>query len=187
MERPLRADARRNREKILESARDGFACRGLDVQMEEIARRAGVGVGTLYRHFPTKTALVTALADAHFETLADIMEAATEKDGPAFDVLLAALWDAAAPTAADHALCEVMGSFPLTVITAATSHTRLENATGLLIARAQKEGTMRKDARVEDVRTIMCGFGHVAAQQQAGAALDWKRYLTIALDGLRAR
>lgn len=185
--RPLRADARRNREKVLEAARGAFAEIGLEAQMEDIARRAGVGVGTVYRHFPTKDALITALADAHFERLADIMETALQRAGPAYDVLIAALWEAAAPTAGDVALCEVISSHPLTVHTAATGHFRLEAATATLMARAQAEGSMRKDARVEDVRNIMCGFGHIAAQQRAGAALDWKRYLTITLDGLRAR
>jgi hypothetical protein len=56
-----------------------------------------------------------------------------------------------------------------------------------LIARAQQDGAMRADATVDDIRTIMCGFGHVAAAQRAGAGLDWERYLQIALDGLRER
>lgn len=186
-ERPLRADARRNRERVLQAARDAFAETGLDAQMDEIARRAGVGVGTVYRHFPTKDALIVALADAHFGQLADIMEAAGEREGEPTEVLIQALWDAADPTANDSALCEVLSSVPLTVHAAAAGHSRLEAATDRIMVSARAAGTLRQDARVEDVRNIMCGFGHIAAQQRAGAPLDWRRYLTIALDGLRAR
>ncbi|HVE68365.1 MAG TPA: helix-turn-helix domain-containing protein, partial [Solirubrobacteraceae bacterium] len=69
-ERPLRADARRNRERIMEAAREAFAESGLDAQMEDLARRAGVGVGTVYRHFPTKEALVEALVEDYFAGVA---------------------------------------------------------------------------------------------------------------------
>jgi len=70
---------------------------------------------------------------------------------------------------------------------AAHDQRRLAAAMGALVARAQAAGVMREDATVDDVRTIMCGFGHVAAAQRAGAAMEWTRYLAIALDGLRAR
>ena len=79
--RPLRADARRNRERVLAAAGAAFAEAGFDAQVEDIARRAGVGVGTLYRHFPTKDALVDALAEAHFGHLADLLEAALGREG----------------------------------------------------------------------------------------------------------
>ena len=64
---------------------------------------------------------------------------------------------------------------------------RLAAATSTLLARAQASGQMRPDVTFADISTIMCGFGHIAAAQRAGAAMDWKRYLDIALDGLRAR
>ena len=79
--KPLRADARRNREKVVAAASAAFAESGLDAQVEDIARRAGVGVGTLYRHFPTKEALVVALADEHFERIAETIEAALDERG----------------------------------------------------------------------------------------------------------
>ena len=69
--RPQRADARRNRAAVIESARKQFAAHGLDAQIDEIARGAGVGVGTVYRHFPTKESLLEALAQARFERLAE--------------------------------------------------------------------------------------------------------------------
>jgi AcrR family transcriptional regulator len=186
--RPLRADARRNREKILAAAAAAFGQSGLECQVDDIARRAGVGVGTVYRHFPTKDALVTALAEAHFERLADIVEAALAERGDPWDVFAAAIWRAAEPAAADVAWCEIVAGDA----TSATDgplrgQERLAAATAALIERAQAAGRMRADATVQDVRGIMCGLGHVAAAQRTGVPLDWRRYLEIAMDGLRGR
>jgi AcrR family transcriptional regulator len=184
--KPLRADARRNREKVLTAASAAFAEAGLDAQIDDIARRAGVGVGTVYRHFPTKEALVAALAEAHFERLADIVEASAPDEEP-WEALRAAMWRCASITADDVALCEVLGGHQRAVESVVLGQLRLETATRRLIDGARAQGTIREDATVDDVRTIMCGFGHIAAAQHAGGPQDWRRYLTIALDGLRAR
>jgi AcrR family transcriptional regulator len=183
--RPLRADARRNYEKLMAAAAAAFAESGLEAQVEDIARRAGVGVGTVYRHFPTKEALVEALAAQHFERLADIAEEALAEDGEAWEIFSAAIWRSARAAAADVAWCELIGGHPTVVQAASQGQVRLAEAMTALIERAQKAGTMRQDATVADIKTIMCGFGHVAAAQRAGAAMDWERYLEIALDGLR--
>lgn len=185
--RPLRADARRNHEKVVAAAAAAFAESGLEAQVEDIARRAGVGIGTVYRHFPTKEAIVEALAEQHFERLADIAEAALDERGDAWEIFSATIWRAANAAAGDVAWCEIIGGRPDAVQGAAGGQQRLADAIATLIGRAQRRGLMREDATVQDVRTIMCGFGHVAAAQRAGAGLDWKRYLEIALDGLRAR
>ncbi len=185
--RPQRADARRNREKVLAAARLAFGETGIDTQVDDIARRAGVGVGTVYRHFPTKDALVEALAEAHFDRLADAVEAALDVEGDAWTVFTDAIWSTAAPAAADVAWCEIIAGHPRSVEAAAVGQQRLATATATLIERAQATGAMRPDATVGDIKTIMCGFGHIAASQRAGAPVDWERYLTIALDGLRAR
>jgi AcrR family transcriptional regulator len=185
--RPLRADARRNREKILAAAAAAFSQSGLESQVEDIARRAGVGVGTVYRHFPTKDALVTALAEAHFERLADTVEAARAEGGDPWDVFAAAIWRAAEPAAADVAWCEIIAGHSSAIDGAMRAQQRLAAATAALLERAQAAGLMRPDATVQDVRAIMCGLGHVATAQRSGAPLDWRRYLEIALDGLRAR
>jgi AcrR family transcriptional regulator len=184
--RPQRADARRNRAKLLDAAAEAFAATGLDTQVEDIARRAGVGVGTLYRHFPTKEALVDGLARAHFDRLADIVEAADRGDDPGRE-LAAAIWSCAGEIAGNVALCEIIGGRPGALAAAAAGQTRLEAATAKLVDGARAQGAIREDATVQDIRTMMCGFGHVAAAQRAGAPLDWRRYLTISLDGLRAR
>ena len=186
-QRPLRADARRNREKVVAAASAAFAASGLDAQVEDIARRAGLGVGTVYRHFPTKETLVSALAEQHFERLADTIETALDEQGDAWDIFSATIWRAATGAAGDIAWCEIIAGDPAAVAAAARGQERVAAATATLIARAQAAGVMREDATVQDVRTMMCGFGHIAAAQRAGAPLDWKRYLAIALDGLRAR
>ena len=186
-DRPLRADARRNREKLLAAAGAAFCECGFDAQVDDIARRAGVGVGTVYRHFPTKDALVDALAEAHFGHLADLLEAAVAREGDPWEIFVDTIWTAAAPAIADLASCEIIAGHPRVVDVAALSRQRLDDAAQTLITRAKAAGGMRSDATVDDVRTIMCGFGHIAAAQRAGAALSWERYLTIALDGLRAR
>ena len=185
--RPLRADARRNHDKVLAAAAAAFAESGLEAQVEDIARRAGVGVGTVYRHFPTKDALVEALAEQHFGRLAAIAEAALEEQGDAWQIFAATIWSAARAAAGDIAWCEILGGRPSAVQAATRGRERLSAAMATLIGRAQRAGVMRSDATVEDVKTIMCGFGHVAAAQRAGAELNWERYLQIALDGLRAR
>src|SRR5256714_3971985 len=82
LERAQRADARRNRKRVLEAARRCMARKGLDAQIEEIARAAGVGVGTVYRHFPTKEHLVEALAMARFERLAELAREALATEDP---------------------------------------------------------------------------------------------------------
>lgn len=187
-QRPLRADARRNREKVVAAAAAAFAEAGLEAQVEDIARRAGVGVGTVYRHFPTKDALVGALAEAHFGRLADTVEAALAEDpGDGWATFTATIWRIADAVAADVAWCEIVGGHPTAVRPMSPGQQRLAAVTSTLLARAQASGRMRSDVTFADISTIMCGFGHIAAAQRAGAALDWKRYLDIALDGLRAR
>jgi len=185
--RPLRADARRNREKILAAAAAAFGESGLESQIEDIARRAGVGVGTVYRHFPTKDALVTALAEAYFERLADSVEATLLEGGDPWDVFAAAIWRSAELAVADVAWCELIAGHASVADGSLPGQQRLSEATATLLERAQAAEQMRGDATVQDVRTLMCGLGHVATAQRAGARMDWRRYLEIGLDGLRAR
>ena len=110
-ERPLRADARRNREKVLVAARAVFSEHGRDAQMDDVARRASVGVGTVYRHFPTKEALIEALMVDSFQAIAAHAEAALEMDDP-WEAFESVLWTGAEIMAADRALSEVFASIP---------------------------------------------------------------------------
>jgi AcrR family transcriptional regulator len=181
----LRADARRNREAIKEAARGGFADHGFDCQMEDIARRAGVGVGTVYRHFPNKEALLDALVADRFERLAEETAKALEKDDPweAFCELMR--WSAQYQ-AEDRGLSEVLGSRPLIGETAAAK-SGLVDLSDKLMRKAQRAGKMRKDLLVEDIPTMICGLSAVTGSADGSMpAMNWERFLEVMLDGMRA-
>lgn len=183
-ERPLRADARRNRELVLSAGRDCFARCGLEAQMDDVARGAGVGVGTVYRHFPTKEALVEALAAERFRQLAQ--EAHTALDEPdAWEAFRGFLCRAAEIQASDRALSQAMAEIPGVMEEAARRRSDLHEAVAELIDRAQAAGELRADVTLDDVPMIMCGIGR-AQTMSGGTPLDWRRYLAFLLDGLRA-
>jgi uncharacterized membrane protein len=175
--RPLRADARRNREKVLAAAGAAFAEVGLDAQVEDIARRAIVGVGTVYRHFPTKEALVDALAGAHFEQLADIVEA-SDRGGDPWDAFAGAIWRCAESTAGNVALCEIVGGRPSTVAPSAGQR-RLEAASARLIDGARAWSDPRRcdrGRRADDhVRLRPRGGGPTSRRAARLAALPHHR------------
>ena len=182
----MRADATRNRAKVLKAARETFADEGMEAEIAAIAQRAGVGVGTVYRSFPTKVALLTALTEEHFELLAQIGEQAEAETGDAWEAIEDMLWRAAERTAADHGMCEVLANRPRESAGLPASR-RLRELTGRLVEKAKAEGTMRADATIDDIPMMMCGFGRVAAAQRDGSPMDWRRYLQLMIDGLRAR
>ena len=180
-----RADARRNRERVLESARECYARSGLDAQVDEIARGAGVGVGTVYRHFPTKEALSTALAADHFRRLAARARAALEHDDP-WEGFSEFMRRAAEQQAGDRALSEVMAAQPDVMREAAMNRADLHEAVAELVARAQAAGKLRADVVPGDVPMLMCGLGRAMRTQSGEPWMSWQRYLAIVLDGLRA-
>jgi AcrR family transcriptional regulator len=182
----MRADAARNRAKVLAAARETFAVEGLEAEVAAIADRAGVGVGTVYRHFPTKVALLAALSEDHFEKLADIVEEASAGDGSAWDRIERMVWATAERTASDSGMCEVLANRPKEAAGLPAS-ARLRELTAKLVADAKDEGTIRDDATSDDIPMMMCGFGRIAAAQRDGSPMDWRRYLRLMLDGLRAR
>jgi AcrR family transcriptional regulator len=174
-----RADARRNRQRVVAAARKCMARDGLDAGMEDIARTAGVGVGTVYRHFPNKDELVEALAQERFERLRELaLEALAQDDpGEAFDEFMR---KSARIQTDDRALSEVLVSRPDVMMRAALSVGMLE-LTDQVLKRAQKAGTVRKDAEARDVPMIMCALAGTAGTPHA----DPDRYIAIVLDGLR--
>jgi len=181
----LRADARRNREAVLTAARERFSSEGLDCQMEDIARAAGVGVGTVYRHFPNKGDLVAALVADRFRRLAERAQAALGEEDP-WQAFCQLIRDSAKLQMSDRALSEFISSQPELGQQAAVE-SGLVDTTEQLMVNAQKAGNMREDAVIEDVPTMMCGLCAITA----GAAgsmpeLNWERYVEIMLDGLRA-
>src|SRR5215210_3522248 len=146
--RTQRADARRNRKAVIEAARKLMATDGLDTQMDDIAREAGVGVGTVYRHFPNKEDLIYALAEHRFERLAEFCrEALAEPDpGGAFERYL---YRGAELQVTDRSLSEIMRDRPEAMQAGAQKVGLLELVRELM-TRAQKAGAIRKDAEAED-------------------------------------
>ena len=179
-ERPLRADARRNRAAVVKAARAVFAKSGRDAQMDDIARRAKVGVGTVYRHFPTKEALLAALAEDRFEQIAEFAAAALEVENP-WEAFAGFLRRCVELQADDLALSQVLVEQP-GLMCSASARPDLQEAMDTLVARAQAAGVLRDDFRPDDVATVTCGFSGL----HRGAKGSWERMLAIVLDGLRA-
>jgi AcrR family transcriptional regulator len=180
----LRADAARNRAKVLDAARAAFAEHGTDAQMEDIARRAGVGVGTVYRHFPTKQALAEALVEERFErTIAYATELLDEPDP--WRAIVRSFEFCAAMQEQNRAWAGVLAAIAGgTGLMQPAEHQigQLSAITERMIERAHAAGALRPDFQPTDMPPLYCGL---AAVVQAGVA-DWRRYLDLMLDGLRA-
>jgi AcrR family transcriptional regulator len=184
-ERPLRADARRNRERILESARTVFAEHGADAQIDDVARQAGVGVGTVYRHFPTKEALLVELLREKFRLFSARAREVLEHDGEPFaafeDLLRRNAQTAASDAAVQHALA---GAGEHIWMQAQAEQQDLIAVTEELIARARRAGTIRPDVRATDIAMLMCGLCSTMGDKPG---FDWRRHLDLVIDMLRAR
>ena len=183
-DRALRADARRNHEAVIAAAKKLFADQGLDAQMPDVARVAGVGVGTVYRHFPTKDDLVAALVAERFERLAQKAREGLETED-AWEAVSEFIRFAAQIQADDRGLCEVMGSRP-EVMDAAARAAGLPELCDRLVERAQRSGELRRDLVWEDIPMIACGLGRITQATVGPASGRWPRLVEIILDGLRA-
>jgi AcrR family transcriptional regulator len=184
LEKPLRADARRNREKVLAAARAVFAEDGVDAQMDDVARRADVGVGTVYRHFPTKEALLTALSDEVFAVVAVYTRNLLTLDDP-WEAFTRAMWFGAEKTAGDRAFSEILAASTKMTPRTCPGKEDLYVTIAELMGRCKAAGTMREDAMVDDIGLMMCGVGS-ASQMEHPVPEAWRRHLAIMLDGLRA-
>jgi AcrR family transcriptional regulator len=182
--RGLRADARRNREAVIAAAKKLFADQGLDAQMPDVAKAAKVGVGTVYRHFPTKEDLIAALAGERFERLAEKAVQSLEAED-AWEGFCDFIRFSAQLQADDRGLCEVMGSRP-EVMNEAALAVGLDALCDKLVKRAQRSGELRKDLEWEDVPMIACGLGRITPAEMGPATGRWPRLVEIILDGLRA-
>jgi AcrR family transcriptional regulator len=180
--RPLRADAARNRARVLEVAYETFAAEGLAVPIDEIARRAGVGAGTVYRHFPTKEDLYRAVVEDRLRHIVDDGRAllANEEPGKVLFTFLRSMvlkWGAT-----DRVLSEALAGLGID-IKAAVPEVE-EEFLGLLddlLKAAQKAGTARRDLDVRDLKALMVG----AQAMQSYNADAAGRLTEVILDGLR--
>jgi AcrR family transcriptional regulator len=184
LERTLRADARRNREAVIAAAKKLFADQGLDAQMPDVAKAAKVGVGTVYRHFPTKDDLIAALVAERFERLAQKAREDLERED-AWEGISDFIRFSAQIQADDRGLCEVMGSRP-EMMDAAARGAGLAELCERLVKRAQRAGQLRRDLVWEDIPMIACGLGRITQAAVGPATGRWPRLVEIILDGLRA-
>jgi AcrR family transcriptional regulator len=185
LERPQRADARRNRERILDAARVVFGARGHEAQMDDVAAAAGVGVGTVYRHFPDKESLMAELVRQKFALFGERARAALDVEGEPFEVLAELLRSNLELTAHDAATQHALVSAGECVWErTVTEREQLLELVGVLIDRAKRAGTMRADVSVADIPMLMCGVSATMGQGLPG--FDWRRHFELMLGALRA-
>lgn len=184
--RAQRADARANRARILDVAEDVFGKGGESASTEEVARLAGVGIATVFRHFPTKAALLEAVLTRRFDRLREQAEALLNAADPGeaflgfFRYLVA---DAPAKIGIGQALLDAGGDDGGE---AARASTELRRAFGALLQRAQQGGVIRDDAELSEVYALLVGVSRAAAREHPGDQVT-ARMLTIVFDGLAAR
>ena len=181
----LRRDARENRDRILAAARAAFAAEGVDVPVEAIADRAGVGIGSLYRRFPTKHDLVQAVIEESLDAFVVAAEKGLAEENPwtgftgfvervlELHVENRALREVLAGTEHGHARDEV--------------RRRVRPLVRRLIERAHADGSLRPDFTPEDMPLVFMTAGRVLDAARGVAPDLWRRYLGLLLDGLRAQ
>jgi AcrR family transcriptional regulator len=180
--RPLRADAQRNRDQLLAAARAAFTERGADASLEDIARRAGVGVGTLYRHFPNRQALIEAVYVEEVEALC--RSAGADPQASSWDALTSWFNRFVDYVATKRALVdEMVATIGQDAQVFRTCHDAIQTAGQPLLARAKADGVVRPDVEFLDVMRMVAGVTMIRNADPE----DVRRILAVAMDGLRYR
>jgi AcrR family transcriptional regulator len=181
----IRADAARNRARILEAAAEVFAERGLEASTAEIARRAGVGEATLYRRFPTKDDLIVAIVQAQMDEVSEMAEAYLHDPDP-WRGLARFMHDMVAAHVSDRGAMDAAKEECMTRPELDAHRRRLIDATGALVRRAQDAGVVREDLTGQDLAFLLTAASAVGGLPFPGLREDlWKRYLGVILDGMR--
>jgi AcrR family transcriptional regulator len=180
-DRPLRADAARNRARVLEVAYETFASEGLSVPVDEIARRAGVGAGTVYRHFPTKEDLFRAVVEDRIRGIIGEGRSllAADPSGALFEFLRSMVlkWGAT-----DRGLSEALAGVGVDVEKVMPeAEGEFYSMLGDLLLAAQDAGVVRRDVSAPDVKAVMVGLQAMQTYDENAA----KRLTDVVLDGLR--
>jgi AcrR family transcriptional regulator len=184
--KPLRRDARRNRDAILAAARQVFCDHGLEAPLEEIARRAGVGIGTLYRRFPSRVELLDAVLADTGQAHIDVAEQALAMDDP-WEGFAYYLEETCRLQAADRGLNDVMGMRFPRATTVEAAKTRLFDVVAQVVDRAKQSGQLRADLALEDLAFLSWANTRILqAGRAAGVPDAWRRHLGLLLDGFRA-
>ncbi len=183
-QRILRADARRNRERIMSCGRELFARDGPQAQMDEIAAHAGVGIGTVYRHFPTKEALLTAMVRERFQGFAEIARLAENVSDP-FEALASIMRGSAEAVEGDAGFqLAMMGSDQLEWEGIEQEKAAVAEVVTRVIDRGIAAGVVREDFAFDDFTMLMCGITSTMYYQPGSA--NWRRHLELVLAGLGA-
>jgi AcrR family transcriptional regulator len=179
-----RADAVRNRGRVLAAAEAVFAERGVEASVPDVAARAGVGKATVYRSFPTKEHLIAAVV---IERLADFERRTRARldDPDAWAALGAVLAEGAVKHCADRAITAGI-SAGIRLPELEEARRSLWDAVEQLMARAKAQGRMRADARPDDLRVLWGGAARMLAADEVADADEWRRYAALVLDALRA-
>jgi AcrR family transcriptional regulator len=181
----LRADALRNRRRVLDAAAEAFAAGGLDVGVAEIARRAGVGAGTIFRRFPCKEDLVCAIVEERIDQLVALAEEGLEDDDPgeAFRrFVIAGIELQVRDRGFFDAVVSRIGADPRL----REARNRMLDVSDRLLSRAQEAGAIRGDLSTMDVPVLMCAVAATPSTLLAVQPEIWRRYACVVLDGLKA-
>lgn len=186
--RPQRADARSNRARILDAAEEVFGRGGASASTEDVARLAGVGIATVFRHFPAKTELLDAVLTRRFERMRERAEALAVSEEPAralFEMFTAIVSDAPGKIALAEALDEVSGGADDAASQAERASAELRRAVGVLLRRAQEAGAVRADIELPELYALLIGMSRSAAVGRLDADVQGKA-LGVVFDGLAA-
>jgi AcrR family transcriptional regulator len=183
-QRPLRKDAERNRQRILDAARTVFAARGLDATMDEIAHAAGVGVGTAYRRFADKQELIDALFEDRIGEIVALAERALEADDP-WTGFVGLLEASVEMQAQDRGLREILHGVGHGRERFARARERIRPVLEPVLERARRAGQIRADLAGPDVPLLLMMLSTVAEYAGDVEPRLWRRYLALLLDGLR--
>nr|WP_294636659.1 TetR family transcriptional regulator [uncultured Rhodococcus sp.] len=185
VDKPLRADAERNRRRIIDAARELFATRGIDITLDEVAAHAKVGVGTVYRRFACKENLIDGVFEQRLE---DVLLIAQESLGidDAWDGLAMLLERVCEGISADRGLNDVLMGTDEGRMGIARMRERIDPFIERIVLRARESGALRADVEVNDFFAIIAMVAAAAELSCVIEPSNWRRYFTIMLDGLRA-
>jgi AcrR family transcriptional regulator len=183
-DRRRRSDAERNRARLVAAAREVFAEQGLDASVHEIVERAGVGMGTLYRHFPTREALVEAIFDERVDEIAAAVAGTLEIEDAAL-ALATFLEQLVLMQRGDGVLKELIMRYPPSEERFGELRARMETMTEQLLERAHRQGAIRADFGPADLAVLFWSLGPVLEATEEVAPEAWRRHLGFVLDGLR--
>jgi len=182
----MRKDALRNRARVLQAAAETFAKAGNEAQMDDIAKRCGLGVGTLYRHFRTKDALLEALMLDGLGQFLAALQSNREQAATPWEAFAGFARAAAHMLVTNRALKELAEGLAATSPELEEKRRELHELVATLVRDAQRSGELRADFSPDDLPIIFSGLGATASPDGAVAAAQTDRFVDIILDGLRA-